>query len=300
MKDKELENLRTGEVSHTQSGAGKVLFRWYHDRVYDQSFQNVFSTFWNLGWNSTRLYVFTGPGHQNVKKFSSQSKYRTLVWHVEKRPQVCVNPAESGPLRCVLSPLKRPLRLLPRSLIFLFLPGKRRETRKFKQGSRKRWRRMLRSRHSFWFKRSAVIPLIETMSASRISLAYKVYDLLPKFIILLGPQWQVRSNEPVVWLDRGSKRKSWQQQNGGTAFNITECKAANGPGKESEKLLQQELQCCQDVLQWIAEDEERQVKSLCLTVSKQRVVYHLADIVSQFANTILFRYSQRGSRNILL
>jgi len=49
--------------------------------------------------------------------------------------------------------------------------------------------------------------------------------------------------------------------------NITECKAANGPGKESEKFhgLQQELQRCQDVLQWIAEDEERQVKSLCLT-----------------------------------
>ena len=55
--------------------------------------------------------------------------------------------------------------------------------------------------------------------------------------------------------------------------NITECKAANGPGKESEKFhgLQQELQRCQDVLQWIAEDEERQVKSLCLTVFKKRV-----------------------------
>jgi hypothetical protein len=106
MKDKELENLRTGEVSHTQSGAGKVLFRWYHDRVYDQSFQNVFSTFWNLGWNSTRLYVFTGPGHQNVKKFSSQSKYRTLVWHVEK-DRKCVSIRPNQARSAVSCPLSR-------------------------------------------------------------------------------------------------------------------------------------------------------------------------------------------------
>ena len=91
--------------------------------------------------------------------------------------------------------------------------------------------------------------------------------------------------------------------------NITGCKeqrksfitnAANAPGKESEKLqgLQQELQRCQDVLQWFAEDEERQVKSLHFRMPSRHRQCTLEWHPPAIKNTIADATSHRGSASL--
>lgn len=100
---------------------------FYHDREYDQSFQIVLSTF----FSSTSFYVFTGPGrtppnvkkcprrHQNVKKFSSQSKYRShkLVWDVKKDGKgALIRPNQARYVRNVRFPPKGPMARLPHQM----------------------------------------------------------------------------------------------------------------------------------------------------------------------------------------